>query len=122
MSKKNKFDYLKVDVSDEMLDKEVENLARRYGKLVSVDNVSEKDMVLGEFTQKDGDITNNSTISLEFIADEAVKTSFINKTVGDVLEVDPKKVSRDTKDMAAMLAITESEAEELTSMLSLIHI
>ena len=98
-----------------MLDKEIENLARRYGKLVSAEKVSEKDMVLGEFTQKDGDISNNSTISLEFINDEKVKKSFIGKKVGHILEIEPKTVSKDTADMPAMLAITEEEAGALES-------
>lgn len=115
LSKKNKYDYLKVEVADDMLDKEVENLTRRYGKLVSADKVGDKDMVIGEFTEKDGDISNNSTISLEFIKDEKVKKKFIGKKVDDVITVDPKTVSKDTKDLAAMLAITEEEAEALTS-------
>jgi len=115
LSKKNKYDYLKVDVSKEMLDKEIDNLARRYGKLVSADKVGEKDMIIGEFTQKDGEIKNNSTISLEFIEDAKVKETFIEKKVGDVLEVNPKDVSKDSKDMAAMLAIAEEEAEVLDS-------
>lgn len=115
LSGKNKFDYLKVDVSEDMLDKEVENLTRRYGKLVSAEKVSEKDMVLGEFTEKDGDISNNSTISMEFISDEKVKKSLIGKKVGDQLVLDPKTVSKDTKDMAAMLAISEEQAENLNS-------
>ena len=113
LPKKNKFDYLKIDVSDEMLDKEVDNLARRYGKLISTEKVAEKDMVLGEFTQKEGEISNNSTISLEFIEDDKVKKSFIGKKVGDILTIDPKTVSKDIADMAAMLAITEDEADEL---------
>jgi trigger factor len=115
LSKKNKYEYLKVDVSKDMLDKEIDNLARRYGKLVSADEVREKDMVIGEFTQKDGEIKNNSTISLEFIQDAKIKKSFIAKKIGDILELNPKDVSKDSKDMAAMLAITEEEAELLDS-------
>jgi len=115
LSKKNKYDYLKVDVNKEMLDKEIENLARRYGKLVSADNVDDKDMVIGEFTQQDGDIKNNSTISLEFITDAKVKKSLKGKKVGDTVVLNPKDVSKDLKDMAAMLAITEEEAAILDS-------
>lgn len=115
LSKKNKYEYLKVDVSKQMLDKEIDNLARRYGKLVSSDKVGDKDMVIGEFTQKNGEIKNNSTISLEFIEDAKVKKSFIDKKVGDALEVNPKDVSKDLKDMAAMLAIPEEEAAVLDS-------
>ncbi len=121
LSKKNKFDYLKVAVDDKMLDKEVDNLARRYGKLVSADQASEKDMILGDFTEKDGakikedGISNSSTISLEFIEDEKIKAKLIGKKVGDSLVLDPKTVSKDTKDLAAMLAIPEELAENLDS-------
>ncbi|MGV6860591.1 MAG: trigger factor [Putridiphycobacter sp.] len=113
LSKKNKFDYLKVAISDDMLNKEVENLARRYGKLVEAEKISERDMVIGEFAQVDGDIKNTSTISLEFITDEKVKKQFVGKKVGAEIKVDPKKVSRDNKDLAAMLAISEDEATNL---------
>ena len=114
LSKKNKFDYLKVDVSDEMLDKEVENLAKRYGSLVSAEEAGENDMVLGEFAQKDGEIQNTSTISLEFVQDEEAKKALVGQKVGAVLTVDPRKVSRDENDMAAMLAVDKEVAAEIT--------
>jgi trigger factor len=114
LSKKNKFEYLKVDVNKEMLDKEVENLARRYGSLVSSEKATEKDMVLGEFTQVDGDIKNTSTISLEFIEDDKVKKSIVGKKVGDILTLDPRAVSKGEDDMASMLAISKEEAAALT--------
>lgn len=114
LSKKTSVDYLKVDVSEEMLDKEVENLARRYGSLVAAETVGEKDMVLGEFVQKDGDIRNTSSISVEFITDDAAKKQLIGQKVGAVLTVDPRKVSKGNDDLAAMLAISKEEAEALT--------
>jgi len=114
LSEKNKFDYLKVDISEEMLDKEVENLAKRYGSLVPADEASEKDMVLGEFKQVDGDISNTSTISLEFVEDEAAKNELVGQKVGAVLQIDPKKVSKDAKDMAAMLGVSEGEVADLS--------
>jgi trigger factor len=113
LSKKNKFDYLKVDIADDMLDKEVENLAKRYGSLVPAEKAGEKDMVLGEFKQIDGDITNTSTISMEFIADDKVKKEIVGQKVGTTLKLDPKSVSKGAEDMAAMLAISKEEAEAL---------
>ncbi|MBI3136640.1 MAG: trigger factor [Bacteroidetes bacterium] len=116
------FDYLKIDISTEMLDKEVENLARRYGKLVSAETVGERDMVLGKFTELDGDkpkeggISNTSTISMEFIADSAAKKSLMGAKAGDEFVLDPKDVSKGSTDMAAMLAIKKEEAEELNSL------
>ena len=72
-------------VDKEMLDKEVDNLARRYGKLVPADEVGERDMVMGEFSEVDGDIKNNSTISIEFVEDKTAKKQLIGKKVGDTI-------------------------------------
>lgn len=113
LSKKNKFDYLKVDISAEMLDKEVENLARRYGSLVPGEKVGEKDMILGEFSQVGGDIKNTSTISVEFISDEKIKKDFIGKKVGAEFTLDPRTVSKGDEDLASMLAISKEEAAAL---------
>ena len=117
INKKQKFDYLTVDIDKAMLDKEVDNLARRYGKLVDSEKVSERDMVIGTFTSKDGTISNSSTISMEFVEDDKVSKSIIGSAIGDVLSLDPTKVSKDEKDLAAMLGIEESEIENLPKAL-----
>ncbi|MBK9190716.1 MAG: trigger factor [Crocinitomicaceae bacterium] len=119
---KASFDYLKIDISAEMLDKEIENLARRYGKLVSTDTVGEKDMVLGKFTELDGDkpkeggISNTSTISMEFIPESGAKKNLMGAKIGDEFVIDPKEVSKGATDMGAMLAIKKEEAEVLNSL------
>lgn len=124
LSKKNKFDYLKVAIDDEMLDKEVENLAKRYGKLVSCDVVEDKDMVLGQFDElegkeiKEGGISNTSTISMEFIEDSAAKKGLIGKKAGDVITIDPRKVSKGDSDLAAMLAIKAEDVANVPSTFS----
>ncbi|MBK7130007.1 MAG: trigger factor [Crocinitomicaceae bacterium] len=116
------FDYFKIDIDKNMLDKEIENLARRYGKLVSADVVGERDMVLGKFTELDGDqpkeggISNTSTISMEFISDSPVKKNLLGAKVGDEFVVDPKMVSKGVADMSAMLAISKEEAQNLQSL------
>ncbi len=110
LSKKNKFDYLKVEISDEMLDKEIENLAKRYGSLVAAEEAGDKDMVIGEFSQVDGEIKNTSTISLEFIENEDAKKALVGQKPGAELTFDPRIVSKGNDDMASMLGITPEEA------------
>lgn len=119
---KTSVEYLKIDVSDEMLNKEIENLTRRYGKLVPAEKVSEKDMVLGKFTELDGDqpkeggISNTSTISMEFIPETEARKNLIGAKVGDEFVIDPKEVSKGASDLAAMLGITKEVAETLESL------
>lgn len=112
LSSKNKFDYNKVKIDDELIGKQIDDLRRRYGKLGSADEVSEKDMVLGQFVElnddgtiKEGGILHSSTISVEFVEDKATKKALQGLKVGDKVVVDPAKVSRGEKDTAAMLGI-----------------
>lgn len=122
ISNKNKFDYLKVAIDDEMIDKEVENLGRRYGKLTPAEEVGEKDMILGQFNELEGDqikeggISNASTISMEFIEDKKTVKMLTGAKVGDEFTIDPRQVSKGDSDMAAMLAIKAEEIEGLESM------
>jgi trigger factor len=113
LSKKTKVEYLTVKIDKEMLDKEIDNLARRYGNLVPEEVVGERDMVLGDFTEIDGEIKNNSTISMEFVEDKSTKKKFFGAKVGEIIALDPKKVSKGDTDLAAMLGI---KTEELASV------
>jgi trigger factor len=115
LSKKNKFDYLTVEINNEMLDKEVDNLARRYGKLVPEETVGDRDMILGEFSEVKGEIKNNSTVSMEFVEDKATQKKLIGSKAGDVITVDPHKLSKGPADLAAMLGVSEEEATAIKS-------
>lgn len=120
LTKETKLTYNKVKVDDELINNQIDDLRRRYGKLVSSDKVGEKDMILAQFvelnddeTEKEGGISNNSTISMEFVEDKAAKKALLNKKIGDVVIVDPFTVSRGEADTAAMLGI---KAEELATV------
>ncbi len=49
---KSKFDYATVKIDKDLINKQVEDLRRRYGKLVSSDTIGDKDMVMGKFEEK----------------------------------------------------------------------
>ncbi len=123
LSKREKHKYVKLKVDDELIDKQVEDFARRYGKLTQGEVAEERDMILGLFaelaedgSEKEGGIRHSSTVSIEYIQDEKIKKSFIGKKVGDTVEnLDPKSVSRGAADMGAMLGIPKEEAERLES-------
>lgn len=121
ISGKSKYEYTKVKVNDELINKQVDDLTRRYGKLVSGEKVGEKDLLMAQFVElnEDGEIKeqgilNSATISIEFIEKDAVKKKFIGKKVGDKIEVNPVDVSRGGKDTASMLGIKEEELESIS--------
>ncbi len=121
LSGKNKYDYHKVKIDKKLVDKQIDDLRRRYGKLVSSDEVGASDMVMAQFVElnddesiKEGGILHSSTISMEFVENKKANKALLGKKVGDKLVVNPEDVSRGGKDTAAMLGVSEDELEGLS--------
>jgi trigger factor len=119
---KSKFDYATVKIDKELINKQVEDLRRRYGKLVSSDTIGDKDMVMGKFEEKDADgsvkaegISHSSTISMEFLENKDGIKALKGKKVNEVIDLDPRNVSKDDKDCASLLGITEEQVAELSA-------
>lgn len=126
LSGKNKYEYTKVKIDKKLVDKQIEDLTKRYGKLISGDKVGEKDMVLGQFVEldekgeiKEGGIMNSSTISLEFVEKDKVKKELIGKKPGDKVVINPADVSKGSQDMASMLGIKEDELDSISDKFQL---
>ena len=122
ISSRTNFDYPVVKIDKTLIDKQVEDLRRRYGKLISVSVVGEKDMVIGKFEElndsgvlRDKGISHSSTVSLEFLDNKNASQLFVGKQVNDCFEIDPAIVSKDNKDKASLLGISESELIGLTN-------
>ncbi|MDX1446560.1 trigger factor family protein, partial [Lishizhenia sp.] len=101
LSGRNKYDYVKVKADDKVVDQEIDNMRRRYGKLSAGEKVGENDLVMGQFVElvkkdviKEGGVMNSSTISMEFVEDETTRKKLLGAKVGDVMMVNPEKVSR----------------------------
>lgn len=126
LSSKSKYDYLKVKVDDTLVDKQIEDLRRRYGKLTTSDKVADSDLVMAQFVElndddsiKEGGILHSSTVSMEFISNDKVKKDLKGKEVGYKTIVNPTDVSRGGKDTAAMLGVKEEELEGLSDKFQL---
>ncbi len=122
ISDKTKFDFHRVAVSEEMVNEQIENLTRRHGKLSDADMSVDNDLLLGTFVELDendeiveGGIMNTSSISIEFVKDEETKKKLIGLKPGDVVVVEPTKVSSGPADMAKMLGIEALQAEAITT-------
>ena len=120
-----KYDYTTIKVDDKLINQQVEDLRRRYGKLISTEIAGEKDMVLGKFQELNDDksiktdgISNATTISLEFLKDAAVCQLFIGKKIDETFELDPSLVAKDNKDLSSILGVSEEIASGVTRLFS----
>lgn len=99
-----------VEVDEALLDKEIADMGRRYGTLVDAEEAAGQDMLLGDLIELDeqgeikpGGLMNRTTITLEELADDAVRALFIGKKAGDAVQVDPHAISKGHDDLARML-------------------
>jgi len=113
-------EYPLVDVGDELVQREIADMQRRFGTVEDAEVSGDKDMVLGDLIQlntdgtiKEGGIMNRSTMSLEFIGDEESRASLTGRSKGDEVTLDPRKVTKDDDDLARMLGVELDRLSDL---------
>ncbi|MBP5709184.1 MAG: trigger factor family protein, partial [Bacteroidales bacterium] len=121
LSKKNKIKEYKIIVDDKMKENYVNNIARRYGSFAPGEKVEEKDMLKGDIlslnedgtVNPDGISTTNSTLSVDVIKDNTIKTLFIGKEKGDVVDFDIKKAFTSDYEVAGLLQKKKDEIADV---------
>jgi len=110
---KKGIEYNTVRVDEKLVSQQIEDIQRRYGKMMSADEAGEKDLVVGTFTElsadgtiKEGGISHSTTLSIEFIDRAEAKNLLIGKKKDDVFQLDPSIVSKDDADKASLLGLT----------------
>lgn len=113
------FKYYEIKVTDEELQRAVENIAKRNGKLVEVETAGENDLLHGIFTEVDDNgntvengIHTHSDISLARVKDDNLRNTLSLLKKGESAIVEPEKISDNLTDRAAMLGITKEQAEQ----------
>jgi len=109
-----------VDVEGDLMEKEINDLRRRFGNLLDAEVSADSDMLMGDLIQLDeqgeilpGGLMNRTTITIGELKDEATKQALIGKKVDDALQVDPHKVSNGHEDLAKMLGTDHSHVHDL---------
>lgn len=113
-------EYPAVDVNDELVQREISDMQRRFGAVDDAELSADKDMLLGDMIElkadgsiKEGGIMNRTSMSLEFIEDQASKDALTGKSVGDEVVLDPHKVSKGHDDLARMLGVDHDRVHHL---------
>ena len=116
------FDYKLIKVEDSLVDKEIADMQRRYGKANNPETVQKNDLVFGDFVELDQDgnelengIKKTSTIATDKIKNEKVLESLVGMSASASLVLDPHELSDNSTDLAAMLGINAQSAEALSS-------
>lgn len=122
LSAKDKFTYKTVKIDEDLINKYVSDISKRYGKVENVDVSSESDLLNGDFVELDangeilpGGIFKTSSIFLDRVKDEATKKALIGLKKDDKVILEAQKLSDNPVDIATMLGIEKDAAEKITS-------
>jgi len=109
-----KVESLKLLVDDEMIESELRDRARRYGKMHEPEVSGENDMLLVKLTEnKEGGKETDTTVSLEFLKNETLKRELIGKRKDDEISVNPADLTDGSDDLAKMFKVDASEVGDI---------
>ena len=111
-SKKKVTQYV-ISADDALIDKEVENLQSRYGKMSAVDVIKDKTNVTGTFVNEEQQIENKSTINLSDLKGKANLKKFVGNKVGDVIELKTKGLFSDDHKLEGALGLSDDQIHGL---------
>ena len=113
LTPKKKITQYVINADDSLIDKEVENLQSRYGKMSAVDIINENTNVTGTFVNEEKEIENKSTINLSDIKGKTNLKKFVGSKVGDVIELKTKSLFSDDSKLMGALGLSNEEIEGL---------
>jgi trigger factor len=126
LDKNQSFTYYKMDVDQTLVDRQMRDIARRYGKMSDPEVSETEDMVMCDFVElkedgevKEGGIFSKSTVSIEYIKDADTQAKLIGIKKGDAVVVDPHMLNTNHEELAKMLGITHHDVHHLQSMFKL---
>ena len=113
LSAKKKITQYNIVAEDSLIDKEVENLQSRFGKIQAKDEVVEGTKVTGSFVNEEKEIDKKYTLDLADVKGKVNLKKFIGSKVGDVIDVKTKGLFTDSHKLMAALGMTHDEIEGL---------
>lgn len=119
---KFKFEIYKIKVSDKDVQKYVDDLARRYGKMTNPEVAEAGDMLFGKFEEldatgniKEGGINHSSVIIIKSVTDKKLQKELVGAKKGNTFKVNPKSVSEHQTDQAEALGVDVSQLKSIIS-------
>jgi len=113
LTSKKKVTEYNITVDDALIDKEVENLQSRYGKMSAVEVIGEKTNVTGTFVNEEKEIEKKSTINVSDLKGKANQKKLIGKKVGDVVELKTKGLFEDEHKLQGVLGVSHDDVHGL---------
>lgn len=110
---KKKITQYNIIADSELLDKEVANIQKRFGKIVPKDVVEEGVNIAGTFVNEEKEIDKKSTISFDAIKGKKNQKKLLGAKVGDVIELKTKGLFDDDHKLMGALGVDHDIIHDL---------
>ena len=117
VDKKVKVDKHLVKVDDKAIHETIENLQRRFGDMATPDTAAARDTLYGQIKNADGSIDKELNIDLSEVEKSAEK-KLIGSKVEDHIDLEPKKLYKDSHKLHHQLGISHDEFDKLKGKLT----
>lgn len=110
---KKKITQYNIVADDALIDKEVENLQKRFGKMSAKDEIAEGVNITGVFKNEEKEIDKKYNFVLEDVKGKTNQKKFVGKKVGDVIELKTKGLFADEHKLMGATGLTHDEVHGL---------
>lgn len=122
LSQKDKFTYKTVKIDEELVNKYITDVAKRYGKVEQVEVSGAGDLLTGDFVELDaageivaGGAFKTGNLFLERLKDEGVKKQLTGLKKDDKVVLAAQKLAETPAELANLLGIDKDAAEKYTA-------
>ncbi len=105
--------HYKIVAGDEMIEKQIEEIQKQYGKLVSKNKVEEGDVVAGTFKNEEEGIDSQATLPLEKLKGKENLNKLLGAKVGDIISLNTKDLFEDDHQLMDFLKVEHDKAHGL---------
>lgn len=113
LSEKNKIKQYNIVATDSLIDEEVKNIQTRYGKVTPLEEATEHANVTGTFVNEEKEINKKSTFLVNDLKGKKNEKKLIGAKIGDVIELETKKLFEDDHKLQQILGVTHDEIHDL---------
>jgi len=103
----------KIIADSKMINDQITNIQKQYGKLVSKSVMAQEDEVTGVFKDEENQIDNSVTLTLDQFKDKSNSKKFVGAKVGDVISLKTKNLFKDEHDLMSSLKVSHDVAHGL---------
>lgn len=116
---KKKITQYTIVADDALINKEVENIQSRYGKMSSLEAITENANITATFTSEEKEISKKSSFTIKDLKGKANVKKFVGAKVGDVVEVKTKGLFNDEHKLMNVLGVSHDDVHGLDITVSL---